>query len=244
MSRWHDLFRARPSSAARPCQPDEEADRSPRLDALLEEVGKLGREQFRATTLLEGHGAVLDELADAWREHAARHERESAEPRPTLAELEGRARLGLIKDLLPLADALEASLEAARALAAEPRATPTPAPAGSWLARLRGTPLPPAPRTAPRDAVEAWLDGLALVQRRLLALLEREDVQPIAALGRPFDPHRHLAVGVRPDRGVPDGTVVGEELRGYLLGERVLRHAQVVVARAGDDLSPPQPGGC
>jgi molecular chaperone GrpE (heat shock protein) len=84
-------------------------------------------------------------------------------------------------------------------------------------------------------ALEAWLEGLLLVERRLLAVLEREDVRPIPALGQPFDPDRHLAVAVTVDSRVADGTVVAEERRGYSLGSRVLRHAEVVVARRRND---------
>jgi len=87
--------------------------------------------------------------------------------------------------------------------------------------------------------MEAWLEGLLLVQGRLLALLEREGVQPIAALGQPFDTHPHLALGVSRGHGTPDGTVVGEERRGYTWGERVVRHAEVVVARPGDNETSP-----
>jgi molecular chaperone GrpE (heat shock protein) len=41
-------------------------------------------------------------------------------------------------------------------------------------------------------------------------------------------------VAVSDADGVPDGTVIAEDLRGYLAGERVLRHAEVVVARVAD----------
>ena len=212
--------------------PDGHADLVGRLDGLLDEIGKLGREQFQATTLLEGQGQILEELAEAWRDHLDRHERAAVDVRRSLAELEERARLGLVKDLLPIADALDASVRAARDLLAGPPAEPPPAP--SPLAWLRDVLGGAAPRPAPdrSAALESWLEGLLLVERRLLALLEREGVRPIRAVGQPFDPHRHLAVAVEHDAGAPDGTVIGEELRGYTLGDRVLRHAEVVVARA------------
>jgi molecular chaperone GrpE (heat shock protein) len=158
-----------------------------------------------------------------------------------LGELETQVRLRLVKDLLPVADALDASLRAARELplVVEPA---QPAFDDSWLARLRlvlagppadPTPTTPAPATDRRTALDSWLQGLLLVERRLQALLEREGVRPIAALGQPFDPYRHLAVAVAGNGSgaVPDGTIVGEELRGYTYGDRVLRHAEVVVAR-------------
>jgi molecular chaperone GrpE len=52
-------------------------------------------------------------------------------------------------------------------------------------------------------------------------------------LARPFDPRQHVAVEVVPatDR-LPPGTVAAELRRGYLVGERVLRPAEVAVTRA------------
>jgi molecular chaperone GrpE len=202
-----------------------------RLDGLLAEVGKLGREQFRATTLLEGYGADLDELSDACRDYFSKIDRDSIQP--ALGELEDQVRIRLAKDLLLVADELHASIAAARELRATIGAEPAARP--SLLQRLM-PPAAPPPEAAARPAFDAWLAGLVLVERRLLALLEREGVQVIPALGLPFDPHRHLAVAVRAERGVADATVVAEELPGYMLGDRVLRHAEVVIARAEPQL--------
>ncbi len=203
------------------------------LQGLPDETARLGRELFRATTLLEGQAATLDEVAEGLRQHLAQHERREADLGRTLAELDGRVQLALVKDLLPIADALDASVRAARALIGGlGRGGPARSPQPGWLARLLGTAPPRAPAAVDqRPALEAWLDGLLLVQQRLRALLERWDVEPIPALGEAFDPHRHLAVAVRDDPGAADGTVVDEERRGYTCGGRVLRHAEVVVAR-------------
>jgi molecular chaperone GrpE len=55
-------------------------------------------------------------------------------------------------------------------------------------------------------------------------------VRPFSAVGQPFDPTRHEAVGRVERDDVDDQTVIAEPLRGYLIQERVLRPAQVVVA--------------
>jgi molecular chaperone GrpE len=207
-------------------------DVAERLEALSDGLARLGREQFQATTLLEGQGAALEELAETWREHLDRHAREAGELQQGQAERDARVRLELVQSLLPVVDALDASARAARQLFEELPVAPPPTP--SWLARLRGTVTEPPTAVAARGAaVESWLQGLVLIEQRLLAILEREGVRPIPALGQPFDPHRHLAVAVQGDGRAPDGTVVEEELRGYALGDRVLRHAEVVVARRG-----------
>ena len=89
----------------------------------------------------------------------------------------------------------------------------------------RALAAPPAPGGAP-----AFRAGVELIHRDFLAALERVGVQPFAAVGQPFDPTRHEAVGRVERADVEDQTVVEEPLRGYLFQERVLRPAQVVVA--------------
>jgi molecular chaperone GrpE len=89
----------------------------------------------------------------------------------------------------------------------------------------RALAAPPAPRADP-----AFRTGVELIHREFLAALERLGVRPFVAVGQPFDPTRHEAVG-RVDRAdLEDQTVVAEPVRGYLFQDRVLRPAQVVVA--------------
>ena len=81
-------------------------------------------------------------------------------------------------------------------------------------------------------AFDALKQGLDLVFQKMLDGLGRLDVQPIAAHGQPFDEHFHEALMQQdaPD-GAEPGSVVGVMQPGYLMGERVLRHARVSVAR-------------
>jgi molecular chaperone GrpE len=89
----------------------------------------------------------------------------------------------------------------------------------------RALAAPPAPGADP-----AFRTGVELIHRDFLAALERLGVRPFAAVGQPFDPARHEAVGRVERADVEDQTVVAEALRGYLFQERVLRPARVVVA--------------
>jgi molecular chaperone GrpE len=75
-------------------------------------------------------------------------------------------------------------------------------------------------------------EGLRGIRDQMGAILARQGVQPIDAAGAPFDPERMEAVSVRPDDGVPDRTVLAVARPGYTIGDRVLRPAQVIVARA------------
>jgi molecular chaperone GrpE len=81
------------------------------------------------------------------------------------------------------------------------------------------------------DAEPAFRTGVELIHRNFLTALERLGVRPFEAVGQPFDPTRHEAVGRVERADVDDETVVAEPLRGYLFQDRVLRPAQVVVAK-------------
>jgi len=75
-------------------------------------------------------------------------------------------------------------------------------------------------------------EGVDLVLRQFREVLQRFGVEPIEALGAPFDPNRHEAMArVDTSGDPPDGTVVEEFRRGYLLDGRVLRPAMVAVAK-------------
>jgi molecular chaperone GrpE (heat shock protein) len=88
-----------------------------------------------------------------------------------------------------------------------------------------------------KESQVAWLRGLELVRERLLETLAAEGVKPIETIGRPFDPHRHTALGAVPaSPEFPPGTIVSELRRGYAAGTRVLRYAEVSVARGGSSV--------
>ena len=68
------------------------------------------------------------------------------------------------------------------------------------------------------------------VYKQLVEALKRIGVAPMRAEGQEFDPNLHEAVMREPTDEYADGTVIEELVRGYVLGERVLRHAMVKVA--------------
>jgi molecular chaperone GrpE len=79
-------------------------------------------------------------------------------------------------------------------------------------------------------------DGVDLVLRLFKSKLERHSVTAIEAKGQPFDPRVHDAISQAPSADVPPGTVLHELQKGYRVGDRLLRPAMVVVAKA-----PPAP---
>jgi len=78
------------------------------------------------------------------------------------------------------------------------------------------------------------VDGVELIQRELIRVLERHGVSRYSALGQPFDPTRHEATASVVSADQPANTVVGEIAPGYLLNGRVVRPAQVAVTVAPD----------
>ena len=78
---------------------------------------------------------------------------------------------------------------------------------------------------------QAYRDGVVLIHRKMLEILRQRNVTPIDAVGEPFDPNLHEAVGHTPSEEHPDGTVASELRRGYRLGNRLLRAPLVMVAK-------------
>lgn len=87
---------------------------------------------------------------------------------------------------------------------------------------------------AARQANESGplVQGVALVQAQLLDMLRRHGITPIEAQGQPFDPNLHQAVMQQPTADFPPNTVVQVLEQGFLIHDRVLRPARVVVSKA------------
>jgi molecular chaperone GrpE len=75
-------------------------------------------------------------------------------------------------------------------------------------------------------------EGLRAVLEQMDSVLARQGVVRIGEAGDRFDPERHEAVAVQASAELPDRTIVAVQRAGFALGDRVVRPAQVVVARA------------
>jgi len=84
----------------------------------------------------------------------------------------------------------------------------------------------------PKLAKLGWVDGVRLVDRKFRTTLEAQGLTPIKALGEPFDPNFHEAL--RQDRG-QEGMVVEEFQKGYMMHDRLLRPAKVVVGNGSKE---------
>jgi molecular chaperone GrpE len=83
------------------------------------------------------------------------------------------------------------------------------------------------------DRLKGVVQGVEATQRELKAVLERNGVRKIDAQDKPFDPNLHQAVAQVPDPSRPNNTVALVYLEGYVINDRLLRAAMVVVATGG-----------
>ena len=125
-----------------------------------------------------------------------------------------RANSGLLVRLLPIVDELDLAVTHLETGGNGPGAVPGPG--GD-------------PASAPASA--SWVEGVRLIQRKLASFLEAEGVTRIPALGETFNPERHEAVGLAQVDGAASGCIVEVVRQGYLLHDRVVQAAQVVVNR-------------
>jgi molecular chaperone GrpE len=84
----------------------------------------------------------------------------------------------------------------------------------------------------PEFAGHPWAQGLSLIARRLTTQLEQMGVREVGAPGEQFDPHKHEAIMTKAQADIPEGTILHVARPGYILGERIIRPAQVSVAGA------------
>lgn len=85
--------------------------------------------------------------------------------------------------------------------------------------------------TVENTSIESFKEGVEITAKQLDAVLEKFAIKPIVPEKEKFDPHRHQAISQVESDQEP-GTVVSVLQKGYLLHDRVLRPALVVVSKA------------
>lgn len=76
-----------------------------------------------------------------------------------------------------------------------------------------------------------FFDGIVLVSEQVGDVLAAMGIVPIPAVGEVFDPYMHEAVAVQEASDFPPNTVIEELLRGYSIGDKVVRHSMVKVSK-------------
>ena len=114
------------------------------------------------------------------------------------------ANEGILEGMVPVLDSLEAAIKSVNDQAETSDATPE---------------------------FTSFNEGVQLVHKQLLDALKIHGLLPIEAVGETFDPNQHEALLITPSEDVPEGKVIEEFRRGYMLHTRVLRASQVVVSQ-------------
>lgn len=101
----------------------------------------------------------------------------------------------------------------------------------------------PTGDAAKETGVAGLIAGVEMTERELNKTLERHGVVRIDPVGDKFDPNLHQAVAQAPAAGVPSGHVAQTAQTGFVLGERILRAAMVVVSTGEPAASEAQDSG-
>lgn len=91
---------------------------------------------------------------------------------------------------------------------------------------------PPESRAA-NEALKNLSVGVELTEKELHTILENQGVRRVTSMGQAFDPNLHNAIQEVEDATIPSGTVVQVFQDGYMMHDRLLRPAMVVVSRGG-----------
>jgi molecular chaperone GrpE len=153
---------------------------------------------------LEAEAERLKEMHNKAILAAAEYDNAAKRAQREMQETRKFASVGLARDLLPVVDNLRRALSTVPAEAAEGN-----------------------------EQLKALVTGVEMIERELLAVFERHNIEVIIPQDDPFDPHLHEAMFEAPDAERPDGTIAQVLQPGYRLHDRLLRPAQVVVAKGG-----------
>lgn len=203
------------------------------LEKVEKELNRAGKEQFKSNALAQAQQEQFKAALEQLRQAGVQREDELSERRAHLAQAHGQERVEVVRALFPVLDGLGEALDSGERLLKGTAAVRRLTLAQRLRAAVRALAGSASPGMLPAPSMAAWLEGLGLVQERLLQVLAAAGVEPIETTGKSFDPHWHRAVEVAPaGAGAEPGTVVAQIRGGYALGDRVLRYAEVAVARA------------
>ena len=85
-----------------------------------------------------------------------------------------------------------------------------------------------APQTTEEDTM---FSATELIFKKFTAILEKTGLKPFSSIGEDFDPERHEALLQQESETYASGKIVEEHVKGYTLNGKVIRHAQVIVAK-------------
>lgn len=167
-----------------------------------------GTEAAEALDPLQAAQAEAAQFKDKLIRMAADFDNYRKRSRRDMTEAEKKGRDGLLVDLLPVFDNLE-------------RATSHADGSSEDAGKVKGL-----------------VDGISLVMRQFRDSLTRQGIERVESVGRPFDPSVHEAIQHLETNDFPPGSIAAEVQPGYKDGERLVRPAMVVVAKAPVESAP------
>ena len=84
---------------------------------------------------------------------------------------------------------------------------------------------------ASNSSLETFKEGVEMIQKQFATFLKNQKVEPIEALGKPFDPNLHEVMTQQESADHDENTVIQEYSKGYTLNGRILQSAKVVTAK-------------
>lgn len=189
------------------------------LQETIQPVGTLGQTLDAVAGTQQEVVAAVKNLLDDERELRAQREQERVQA------AQEQARREFVDGLLDLRDRL---LRGQATACEHLMRVAMPHHGGRWGRLFHRSPAALADLT---ESVKALAKGYELTLARLEEFMQPQGIEEIECMGAIFDPRRMKAVDLQETSMVPDGTVVEVYRRGYQQGDRVLRPAEVKVAR-------------
>ncbi|MDZ4790916.1 MAG: nucleotide exchange factor GrpE [Hyphomicrobiales bacterium] len=174
------------------------------LQATLERLEALTTENVALRAAAETLQGEKDRLEDSWKRSEAEMANLRRRTEREIAENAKYAISSFAKDVIGIGDNLRRAIDAV-----------------------------PKDAVANDPALSTLLEGVEVTERELFKVLERQNIVRFNPVGEKFDPHVHEAMMHVATSAQPPETIVQVFQAGYMLGERVLRAAAVVVAKAG-----------
>jgi molecular chaperone GrpE len=85
------------------------------------------------------------------------------------------------------------------------------------------------------NEVKHWAIGFQMILSQFKDVLANNGVVPFQSVGMPFDPHIHEAVEMVSSKEHPPGVVLTESIKGYKMGDKIIRPARVTVSKAPEE---------
>ena len=183
------------------------------LSRIMENMKKIGREQYKTNTVFESRKEKEWELFNELKRRLNRNEQLLEK----VVEFKNESSTNLIKELLPVADGLD---EAITALTTSTNDN-----------KSKGLFEKIFSKNSSPTNFNQWSQGLIIIRERLTQILKNADVIEIESIGKIFNPNEHIAIAIEERNDIEQDIIIKEHLKGYRLNSEVIRLAEVIVAK-------------